>query len=203
MDKIALEKKLKEGGVIGSADFSDFTAPADAPGVIEPASPESDTGVSEDDKAAFIHALTTNKRYERDFSLFGGAVKGVFKSKTMAEATGVATTLDRLRMDGELVTPMEYKRAARSAAFRFHVKQLNGVDYPEAVGPFGYVMSAATGKVSAPEWVAEAERMFGGLDDGLSDAVRDAVDEFERKYWIMVDKAANQNFWRPAESTTR
>ena len=208
--KLKLQKHLETKGSFGSNDMAAFTSELaggeDAPKEEEKKDRSSafDTDlpndvVSDEDKAAFLDAVCRNKRYERPFSLYGGRVRGVIRSRLISESTGISATSEWLRLTDATDSPFVNARNMRMAMFRFQLKSLNGVGYEPPAGPYSPVKSAKTGEVVPPAWIAEAEKLFGDMDDGMSDAVHEEIKAFERLYWLMSEKASEPNFWPPAE----
>ena len=162
-----------------------------------------------EDKAAFIEAMVKGSRFERPFSLFGGRLTGVLRSRTSMESVAILKELGRQLTSIAYMTEQEYSTLLRLAMIKAQLKELNGVIYSEMTEPL-MAQSIVTrpldgiGKeeVKAPAWFDEMQVQFGKKDEGRYAAVYREIRLFEKKYWVLVEHAKDQNFWSPSQSTS-
>lgn len=158
--------------------------------------------VTEEDRAAFLDAIVTGGRYERDFSLFNGRLTGTFRCRSTAESDGIVAWVGHLLNNNKLASNVEYMSTVRNATLAAQVKSLRGLvneDFPELSGPLAPTRSADGKTVVPPGWVGVADSWYA-RPEAVTSAVYAALQRFEQVYWAMVVNAANQNFWNPAAS---
>lgn len=158
--------------------------------------------ISEDDRAAFLQAIVTGGRYEREFSLFGGKLRGVFRCRKVQESDGIIAWLSHLVNAKRLDARIEYMTMMRNAILAAQVKSLRGLvneDFPELVAPYGPARSPDGKEVVEPGWLGVA-RSWGERPEALVTAIHMELQKFEKRYWAMVMDSGNQNFWNPAPS---
>lgn len=158
--------------------------------------------ITESDKAEFIDCLIDNKRFTRDFVLFGGKITGVIRSRTSDESRALIYEAQRRAQIGEVISDSDYAAIFRRSAMRFQIQQLGGVEYPPAEGP---LLAQANFKsflvedkaATAPKWYEEAEKAYSNMQTGVEAAIFAEIMKFEYKYWTMVENSDNQDFWNP------
>ena len=162
-----------------------------------------------EDKDAFIDAMVAGTRFERPFELFGGRVRGIFRSRTSAESVAILKELGRQWVARKYMTESEYSTLLRWSMIKAQLKELNGVQYAEMQEPLSAMSRARKSdngsiseEIEAPAWFDEMQVQFGSKDEGLYTAVYREAREFERKYWALVSHAKDQNFWKPSQSTS-
>jgi hypothetical protein len=169
--------------------------------------PEKEITITPAEKEHFLSAIIGNKRFELPFSLFGGSIKGILRSRTNEESRATVVETRRRYELGEITTMAEYGYRFRNALLRFQLKELNGVVRDPVVGDLLAKMNVVGEKgnereeVTPPPWSIEAEVMFRGMEDGLVVAIHEEIRKFEAKYWTMVNHATDQNFWQTEGST--
>jgi hypothetical protein len=161
-----------------------------------------DIEITESDKAEFINCLIDNKRFTRQFVLFGGKITGVIRSRTSDESRALIYEAQRRAQIGEILSDSDYAAVFRRAAMRFQIQQINGTEYPEAKGPLlaqanfkSFMLEDK--KADAPAWYQEAEDAYSNMQTGIEAAIFAEVMKFEYKYWTMVENSDNQDFWNP------
>ncbi len=158
--------------------------------------------ISEDDRAAFLQAIVTGGRYERDFALFGGRLRGVFRCRKVQESDGIISWLSHLVNAKRLDARIEYMTMMRNAILACQVKSLRGLvneDFPELAVPYGPTRSDDGKEVVEPGWLGVAQS-WAERPEALVTAVHMELQKFEKRYWAMVMDSGNQNFWNPAPS---
>ena len=185
--------------------FSHAGATADMHQGMIPSFLQERVDITEEDRAAFLHAIVTGDRYERPFSLFGGKLTGVFRCRKIAESDGIIAWLSHCVNKGKADARIEYLTLMRDAMLAAQVKSLRGIvseDFPELKEPYGPTRVADGDKgdrIVEPGWVAMA-KSWGSRPEALVTAIHNGLQMFERRYWAMVMDAGNQNFWNPAAS---
>ena len=206
-------EKKPEGATKGTVDAtvpeeakSDVFPEADATSemhrAMTPSFLEEKIDISEADRSAFLQAIVTGGRYEREFSLFGGRLKGVFRCRKVQESDGIISWLSHLVNNKKLDAKIEYMTMMRNAILAAQVKSLRGLvneDFPELAEPYGPTRSADGKEVVEPGWLGVA-RSWGERPEALVTAIHMELQKFEKRYWAMVMDSGNQNFWNPAPS---
>jgi hypothetical protein len=189
----------------------------DAPDVIAAALRDNPSGMlmeqgkvelSPEDKSAFLDAIVSNARYERQFSLFDGRLNGVFRSRLNRESRAILLEMRRELAAEELQTNIEYTTRLRHALLLFQLKELNGVEFPPPTEPLmaqSVVEDGEDGKpkqvINPPKWVTDCEVLFEG-DEARTAALYNELAVFEARYWAMVASANDQDFWKTEDSTS-
>ena len=154
--------------------------------------------ITKEDRQRFLDALIAGKRYFAPFSLFGGAVRGMFRCRSAEESEAIAGWLSTVIAQKKYDTSVAYAADIRNALLAAHVEELNGTVYASLQAPLKPIQTGDTRtdvgwNSQAEYWGKQPEAMLTGLYEELRVC--------ERKYWTMVDNAQNQDFWHPAEST--
>lgn len=159
--------------------------------------------VTDAEKEAFLDSVIRGTRYEAPFSLFGGRMTGVFRSRTNGESAAIDSYARRLVRSGAIYTNSEFANVVRTCLLVACVKELDGVEFPEMVG-HGESGKATvdfdTEKVVEPKWVDRLE-YWRSRPDAVVSALMSEIVVFESKYWKMTLKARDENFWRTGGST--
>ena len=154
--------------------------------------------VDDEDRRQFLEALVSGKRYQRSFSLFGGKITGVFRSRSQLESRAISVRLYHENRNGEIAGAPDFTVRMRAMMLAAQVEELDGTGYVELAKPY---MRTVVGKdVTEPGWLDQA-RHFAEMNEALAEAVFNELKSFEKKYWTMVDRASDQNFWNPEKST--
>lgn len=156
------------------------------------------------EKQVFLDTIVSGKRFELPFSLFNGKLKGRFRNRTNRESDAVMIELNRKVISGDVVTDVEYSTALRCGLMAFHVAQLGGEEHAVPEEPLTQVrvFKEDESEVVTPTWMDAAINHFSGMHDGVIAALYRELLRFERKYWLMVKHANNQNFWKPEDYTS-
>ena len=158
--------------------------------------------ITEEDRSAFLNALVTGGRYEREFSLFGGKLTGVFRCRKIAESDGIIAWLTHCVNSKKIDARIEYLTMMRNALLAAQVKSLRGLvneDFPEMPMPYCPTRSEDGKELTEPGWLGVASA-WGDRPEALVTAIHNELSKFEKRYWAMVVDASDQNFWNPAAS---
>ena len=162
--------------------------------------------ITQSEKDAFIDSLIDNTRFELPFSIFGGKVTGRIRSRTSEETRALIYEAQRRSNTGEVISDADYSQIFRVATLRLQVSELNSAQYPEAAAPllaqYNYQAKEGEDVITPPAWYNEAVETWGKKQDGVISAIYSEVLKFEFKYWTLVENSANQDFWRPEDSTS-
>jgi hypothetical protein len=156
--------------------------------------------ITDSDREAFLEAMVSGNRFMLPFELFNGKVKGRFRSRTQIETNASISYLSYECRNEKIVTGIEYSNRLRNMLLAAQVMELNEVGFVELKAP---LLRTVNGKdVVEPGWLDQLT-YWENQNDGLVNAIYKELQIFERKYWVMVDNAKDQNFWNPAESTSK
>jgi hypothetical protein len=150
------------------------------------------------DKNNFIQALVTGERFTSSFSLFGGKVTGKFRSRRQDEAIAIFNQMSKQLSSGTLRSGAEQVVQVRYMLFACQLAELNGKAFAEMEHPLNETVTADG--VQPPGWSRMMDH-FALWPEGLITALFNQLNEFEAKYWTMVNNAKDQNFWKPEESS--
>ena len=155
--------------------------------------------ITPDDKEAFIDALVSGKRLVLYFMRCGKRINVAIRSRTVPETQAILQQLKREIDAGTIVTQTDYTTRLRAMMMAAQVVDCNGTHGDPLKEPL-FQMVGTDGKLVDPAWLGQAQ-YWNGVSDGLQAVVWSCLQEFEDKYWIMVDDARDANFWSPAAST--
>lgn len=153
---------------------------------------------TEEDRAAFVDALITGGRYCRPFSLFGGQLTGVLRCRSAEESEAIAGWMAAGIKEKRFEIAMDYSLELRNILLAAQVKQLGGTEFLELRTPLRRTQAGAD--MIQPGWSDQA-KYWSTVPEAIMGAVYEEIRSFERKYWTMIENAANQDFWSPVRST--
>ena len=156
--------------------------------------------ITDKDREAFLDAMVSGNRFVLPFELFNGKVKGCFRSRTQAETNANISYLSYECRKEKIVTGIEYSNRLRNMLLATQVMELNGIAFIELKAPLLRTQDGE--KTIEPGWLDQVT-YWEKQNDGLVNAIYKELQVFERKYWVMVDNAKDQNFWNPAESISK
>jgi hypothetical protein len=163
--------------------------------------PADEVTVTAEEKNVFLEAIVKGGRFELPFTIFGGNIRGVFRSRTNAETRAIYSQVHRKLVEEEILTTAEHSALIRNALLCCQLAVYGEVENPP-MGERGSLMpknewnkEANKVEIIEPEWYEYMNQQFGEMDDGLVDAIYSALRNFERKYWVMVKQAEDQDFW--------
>ena len=149
------------------------------------------------DRQAFIEALVTGRRYTRPFSIFGGAISGTIRCRAAQESEAIAAYLASQLRKNAYPTALDYSLALRNILLAAQIETINGTAYMELKSPLLATQDGST--LNPPGWLEQAD-VFGKMPEAILSGLYGAVYTFERRYWTMIENAANQDFWVPVKS---
>lgn len=182
--------------------FTEASATAQAHAEMQPSFIQEQIDISEEDRDAFLKALVTGGRYEREFEIYGGKIRGTFRCRKIAESDGIIAWLSHCANVKKIEARIEYMTLMRDALLAAQVKRLRGLineDFPELPTPYAPTRSDDGEGVSEPGWLGLA-KSWGERPEALVTAIHSELQKFEKRYWSMVMESGNQNFWNPAAS---
>ena len=175
-----------------------------AKGLIEETSASSTVAepvvIDDADREAFLTALVSGNRFELPFSLFNGKIAGKFRSRLQAETNATISYISHECRKERIITGIEYTNRLRNMLLATQVAELNGTAFLPLKAPLLRTMDGE--KVIEPGWLDQVT-YWEKQNDGLVNALYRELQIFERKYWVMVENAKDQNFWNPAGSTSK
>jgi hypothetical protein len=193
------EPLVKAGGDPGNAEAVEADAArAEDPELGIPTVPE-DTALPERvtltaaDRKAFIDALVKGDRFVRPFTIFGGAVSGVLRSRLQEESAAVLSTLLHEYREGGLQTTAEYSTRVRNILLAAQVQELQDEKCAPLGRPLSWTVNGA--EKTAPQWLKQADA-WAAKNEGMVAALYQELRLFEKKYWTMVISAQDQDFWQ-------
>jgi hypothetical protein len=159
--------------------------------------------ITKEDKARFMDAFVDGSRFTRPFSLMGGRLTGIFRSRKVKESRALLQELGRQAVLYKL-SMTDYTAKVRHAVIHSQLAEINGVARPEWKEPL-VAMEVQEGPerkvtVKPPEWALDMEAYFNEKDEGWVDALYHELRLFEKVYWEMVTRLPDQNFWTPEDS---
>jgi len=78
------------------------------------------------------------------------------------------------------------------------IDEFRGVTYPPLETPLMPV-AQPEGDPIPPGWIARID-YWANQSEGISAMIWGCIQDFEDKYWRMVEDAQNADFWKPAAS---
>jgi len=155
--------------------------------------------ITPDEKQAFIHALVHNTRMRLPFSLCGGGVRGIIRSRTVPESRAIIAR-QRFELDkGIIVSRLDYSVRMRSMCMAAQIEEFQGQTYEPLKGPL-LPSVKPDGSVVEPGWLEWID-YWAKQHEAVHTMLWNQIYTFEEKYWRMIDDAADQDFWHPAAST--
>ena len=152
-----------------------------------------DVTITSEDKVAFIDAVVENRRFTKNYSLFGGRVTLTVRSLTTDEVNALSSwTVRQGNKDSAGLLAGRYRKYLMAA----HLAMLNGVEFPPLENPLFETMGS-DGKTSLPPgWVKRCDQ-FDDMDFGRFNAIMGCIADFDTRYSILCNKAEDANFWNP------
>lgn len=151
------------------------------------------------DREAFLDALITGKRFQREFELFGGKTMLKLRARTQVESQAIIARLKWELDHGLLDTQLDYTVRLRSMLLAAQVEEFDGTAYEPMAEPLRRTEGADG--VKEPGWIAQADK-WHEMNEATASIAHKVLQEFEAKYWTMIESAGDQNFWNPAASTS-
>ena len=155
--------------------------------------------ITPEDKEAFITSIISGARLVLSFTRLGERFHISIRSRTVPETQAIFQALKHEIDDAKLITQTDYTIRLRSMMLAAQVVTLNGIDNVTLATPLNRTIDSI-GKTVEPAWLGQANH-WNGISEGVQSIAWECLNEFEDKYWMMVEDAKNANFWNPAAST--
>jgi hypothetical protein len=162
--------------------------------------------VTDDEKSRFMDSVVTGKRYTADVSLMSGKLNVRFRSRSAIESEAIDSFLRDGLLDGTIKNQVVYADVMRFCLLAAGVEMLNGEVFPTlteaAKSREGLFKTATEDGTKAPGWLW----LYDSWRDRTEIVVAmliEAYFEYEAKYWRMIERAKDENFWTAAESIVR
>jgi hypothetical protein len=154
--------------------------------------------VTEQERALFVDSMITGKRFVLPFSLFGGKIHGKFRARSQRESQAIISRLSYETEQKQIVSALDYSTRLRNMLMATQIEELRNTKYLELKEPLMRIQGGDS--VTEPGWLAQVA-LWEKEHEGMVSALYAELQIFERKYWLMVANAPDQNFWLPAKST--
>lgn len=155
--------------------------------------------ITQAEKDLFLDCVVTGKRFELSFSLFNDKIKGRFRSRSQIESAAILARLNWETENKHVHNALEFATRLRNMLLTAQVAEVRNTKYDVMKEPLYRTVKGLTETVE-PGWLTQVDGWMGE-HEGLVSAIYRELQLFERKYWVMVNNAGDQNFWNPAEST--
>lgn len=149
-------------------------------------------------KRAFTESLITGERYTEDFSLLGGRMSVRIRSRSSAETEAITAYARRMVVTGKVRTDYDYSALMRKILAVAQVDEINGVKQPRMEEPLFFTETRE--ELVPPGWEPRI-KAWGDKPEAILAAVVRCVLEFEARYWEMIRKVNDTDFWVPAGPT--
>jgi len=156
--------------------------------------------IDDADRAAFMDAIVTGGRYTRTVTLFNGRITVEFRCRSAAESHAILAVLNIECQTGAVVSALDYSTRLRNMLLTAQVKRINSTVFPELDKPVMPTFDSVAKQTVQPKWLAAVDYWQNYENEGIVNAVYFNLRQFERKYWVMVASALDQNFWQTAGS---
>ena len=163
--------------------------------------------VTDAEKSAFVDSVVSGGRYFSEERLLGGRLVVRFRSRSAAESEAIDSFLRKRVAMGLVRSNQEYADAMRFCVLAAGVDELNGEKFKtlsEAGGGTGVGMFYTESKdgLEEPRWMWLYD-LWRGKPESIVAIVIESYFDFEAKYWLMISRSGDENFWSPGESTGR
>jgi len=155
--------------------------------------------ITPEDREAFMKALVSGNRFSLVFPIFDGDMTITVRTRTQLESQAIISRL-KWELDHALLdTQLDYTVRLRSMLLAAQIQVFNDTEYETLAEP----LKRTEGKdgVKEPGWIKQADR-WQAMDEASATIAHNILQEFESKYWTMIENANDQNFWNPAASTS-
>ena len=145
------------------------------------------------EKASFIDAIVNNKRYTRDYSLFGGRIKFTVRSLTLDEVNALSAWIaTKGTEDSAGLLAGRYRKYLMAA----QIERINGVEMPPLEQPLFATLDKDGKTVNDPGWLNRSA-YWDGISFGQFNAMMECIRDFDMRYTVLCSKAEDANFWNP------
>jgi len=193
----SVEKSLREPATVEREKTKDklITAAGDTERLAPPAG--TNIEIAPADKDAFTAALIGNTRMTLSSKRLGGKCTITVRSRTLRETDAIIKQLQRESREGKFHAQLDQSMRLRALILAFQVAELNGTEYAIPEEPLIEIVSDSG--TTKPAWIGRADDWYG-QSDAMNTIVWGCIQEFEDKYWMMTENAANADFWQPVAS---
>ena len=193
-DAVAAEAEPKQSMFAGDNIATDTTVQPDeaSTGFISTNGPSNPLVLTAHDKITFIDALVANKRWTRQYSLFGGNVTVVLRTLTNEEMSAIMYWTLK---EGQREPLAQVSGKQRKFILEAMVAQYNGTHIPPLQEPLFETLDDR-GNVKAPGWIDKCD-FWDGLAASVISSIMNCASDFEKRYATLCNKANDENFWKP------
>lgn len=149
-------------------------------------------------KRAFADSLITGERYTESFNLLGGKLHLVIRSRSSAETEAITAYARRMVVTDKIRTDYDYSALMRKLLAVAQVDEINGAKQPIMEDPL--LFTETSEKLEPPAWEHRI-KAWGDRPEAILSAVIRCILEFEARYWEMIRKVNDTDFWLPAGPT--
>lgn len=203
-DKDGMDPLVKAGQQSDASDTlkdgSNQTDSMDSNPLMNTIERRANLNITPEDKEAFITAAIHNKRMTLTYSLMGGRITVRVRSRLVAETRAIIAR-ERWEIENKMVdNRMDHTIRLRSMLMTAQIAEFNGQSYNELEEPL-MPQVGAEGAETAPAWVTRIDH-WAGQSDAVHAMLWGCIQDFEDKYWRMIEDAQNADFWQPVASTS-
>lgn len=201
LDSADVDKRVSESSIlssVGSVNGDRFTD------VVDDNKPTRKVNITKEEKDRFLESVVSGTRYISEASIFGGRIRVKFRSRSAVESEAIDSFL-RYRASHKVITNgVSFADTMRFCMLAAGVEMLNGEAFPTLTEIAGdraglFYHETETGE-EEPKWVWLYEK-WCSRPESIVAAIVSKYFEFEAKYWAMIEKASDENFWNPDGST--
>lgn len=160
--------------------------------------------ISQEEKDAFLDSVVSGSRYTGKGILFGGRVRVAFRSRSSAESEAIDSFLRYRGSHNIIQNGVAYADALRFCILAAGVESLNDSKFPTLTdasnGIDGLFYREEKEGTKDPEWLWLFNK-WRSMPESVVAAVLEEYFSFEAKYWKMIERAGDENFWSPGGST--
>lgn len=152
-----------------------------------------DITITAQDKISFIDAIVNNKRYERDYSLFGGKVNLTIRSLTSEEVQALSVWILK---HGTSDPTWQITGSYRKYLLAAQVARYNGIEMPPLEQPLFDTLEKDGKTVRQVGWI-DRGKFWDDKPSGIISAISACLSDFDVRYTTLCKKAEDSNFWNP------
>ena len=160
--------------------------------------PKEPVKITAEEKERFLDALVSGERFMLDYKLFNGRMSVRFRCRSVGESEAIESYCRNQMVSGAISGPIEYTDLTRLSLLVAQVDRVNDIQYPTMRAPL--LITESEGKKNPPGWEAELAT-WRNKPEAVVTAISNALQDFEAKYWAMVEASRDVNFWNAGEST--
>ena len=159
-------------------------------GLSRPSKPHAVTSA---DKKRFIDSVVGNSRFEKNYTLFGGAISFTVRSLTGEEVQALAAwTIKQSTSDPVGNMAGKYRKYLMAA----QISMYNGTAMPPLEQPLFETLGSDGKTLTPPGWVDRCS-FWDDKGSGVIKAIMDCLGDFDALYTTLCNKAEDESFWHP------